>query len=101
MQNNINTHNSFVERNLEWILVAEQLAEATRAMKLYENKQEELKEKLEELSEGVNSKGAGYLFFQVNRKGSIDYTAIPGIKCLDLEQFRKPEINYWKFEREL
>jgi hypothetical protein len=101
MQINNNTNHGFVERNLEWILVAEQLAEAMRAIKHYEKLNEELKEKLEELSEGVNSRGAGYAFFQVNRKGSVDYTSIPGIKSLDLDKYRKPDISYWKFEREL
>lgn len=101
MLHNNNTQNGFVERNLEWVLVAEQLAEATRALKYYEKINEDLKLKLEELSEGVNSRGAGYVFYQIKRKGSVDYAAIPGIKALNLEQYRKPETSYWKFDREL
>jgi hypothetical protein len=32
----------------------------------------------------------------VTRKGAIDYNLVPGIKNVDLEQYRKPDTKYWK-----
>lgn len=89
-----------MEQTREWIEVAERLAETKKLIKYYEGIETELSNRLRILSDNKNSRGAGYIFYQIKRKGSIDYTSIPGIESMDLEKYRKPEQIYWKLDRD-
>lgn len=41
--------------------------------------------------------GRKTFFLKSKRKGTVDYSSIPGLKSIDLEQYRKPDIVSWKF----
>jgi hypothetical protein len=60
----------------------------------------ELKQKvLLALGEFKNTIGKEYYMEQILRKGTIDYSAIPEIKHIDLETYRKPSTSYWKIQK--
>lgn len=40
--------------------------------------------------------GKGVKVAEIERVGSVDYKAIPALKGIDLEPFRKPGSKYWK-----
>jgi putative phage-type endonuclease len=72
-------------------------------VKEYKDKIKELEKKLQVsenrlffLSNGKNCEGNGVRIRQIVRKGNIDYLAIPQLKDLDLEQYRKEPSKYWK-----
>lgn len=59
---------------------------------------EEAKQKLIELSQDKNCCGCGITLTKVQKKGPINYDAIPELKSIDLEQYRKPSTSYWKID---
>lgn len=56
---------------------------------------------LKDLSQGVDSKGGGYIFACTYRKGSVQYKDIPQLKGVNLEQFRGQEVETWKLTMEI
>lgn len=80
-------------------LVAEALLckdEAEQAQARYESKKERLKQILG--SEKSKTCGEAVFGWQ-DRKGSVDYSVIPELIGLDLEQFRKPPTRAFYFKR--
>lgn len=63
-------------------------------------KQNELKDLLIEMSEGKNCIGGGAKLQKIIRKGNIDYSAIPELKGVDLEKYRKEPIECIKITKE-
>lgn len=57
---------------------------------------EMIREELIELSLGTNSIGSGLRVSKCIRKGSIDYAKVPELKSIDLEQYRKKPMEYWR-----
>lgn len=91
------TDRDFIQReDISWATVASQYLEAATLVKLYEEKEKALRNTLIGLAGENNVIGAGLRLSKVERKGAVDYNAIPEIKGLDLEQFRKPATQYWK-----
>lgn len=80
----------------EWMLNANICLEADHFLKIYEAKKEAAKKKLIELAEGKNCKGSGIKLSRSMRKGLVDYKAIPELKSIDLEKFRKAPIETWR-----
>lgn len=46
-------------------------------------------------SDGCAAKGKGGMLFQGERKGSINYSSIPELSSVNLEEYRKPSSQYW------
>lgn len=75
-------------------LVAQEEAKAAEA------KFEALKEKLKKIAGSAEEIRRGEAVFGFNtRKGAVDYTVIPELIGLDLEQFRKPPVKVFYFKR--
>lgn len=94
-------YEKYIVRNNEWIAVAERLAETKKMIKYHEKIEQELSNKLKELSDDMPSRGGGYIYHSIKYKGSIDYLAVPAIQEMFLEEYRKPSRLVWKLEREL
>ena len=58
--------------------------------------EEEIRQELIKESGEVNTKGFGLSLINVPRKGLIDYSQIPQLVGVDLEQYRKPNSNSWR-----
>ena len=89
----------YIERDEQWVEVAKRLAEAKKFIKYYSEIEDEYIEKLKALSEGQSSRGGGYLYQKIKTKGLVDYLAIPGVKEV-AENYRKPDRESWRFDRE-
>jgi predicted phage-related endonuclease len=74
---------------LEWKSVNQQL-------KQLEKQENDLRDQLIFLGGELSCKGAGVSLCQVQRKGFVDYTKIPELKGIDLDQYRKPETTSWR-----
>lgn len=87
----------YVERNdSEWEDCAERWKRISASIKELEKEEEELRKQLIFLSRETNTKGSGIFLSQVLRKGNVDYTKIPELKNVDLEKYRKGDINSWR-----
>ena len=69
--------------------------EAARRLKDAEAEEKQARQDLLEACDGENYEGAGVAVKQVERKGSVEYTAIPELADVNLEQYRKKGTVYW------
>lgn len=74
---------------LRWRLIQEE-------KKLLEKEEEDLRNQIIFLAGGSNTKGSGLSLSQYQRKGTVDYSTIPELNNLDLEQYRKPSTTSWR-----
>lgn len=72
------------------------LCDEYKSLQNLEERKEKVKARLLELSGHRNAKGCGVKISKYMQKGRVDYSAIPALKDLDLETFRKPEIECFK-----
>ncbi len=87
----------YIERDDElWQQCASRWISISNSMKDLEKEEKEIREQLIFLSGESNTKGAGISLCQVKRKGSVDYSKIPVLKDIDLDIYRKDEINIWR-----
>lgn len=85
--------NEWFEAVSEWRLAKEQLAKAEKAEKA-------AKQKLIEMADGQTTSGHGVRAILTERKGSVDYSKIPELKGVDLDQYRKKPSQYWQIREE-
>jgi putative phage-type endonuclease len=83
----------YIPRNEEeWLLLAKEFLELSDL----EEKKEMIRKKLIALSGNSNSIGGGIKLSKITRKGNVDYKAIPELKGLDLEKYRKGNIETYR-----
>lgn len=88
-----------VSRSNEWIAVAQQAYEYQLMIKDLEKKHKLAMDRLKILSEGKTSHGGGFLLAKEIRKGSISFQDIPVLAGMDLEPYRKTDVEYWKLSK--
>ncbi len=79
----------------EWASRATQLLSIRALRKNYEKLEQSLESQLVEMAEGKNCMGFGVRVAKIARKGNVDYSTIPALEGLDLNQYRKPVSEYW------
>lgn len=87
---------NMILRNTEWAEVAKLAFEAQKQRKYYEKLEDAYMAKLKEVSEGKPSMYGSFSYAFIERKGSIDYSLIPELKSVDMEQYRKPPTLVWR-----
>lgn len=80
----------------EWFIQAANFSIARQEIKKWQEKEEEVKQRLIELADGRNAMGGGIKLMKVLKKGTVDYKVIPEIQEVDLEKYRKPPSEYWR-----
>lgn len=91
--------NSVVERNQEWITLADSAYQYQLMIKDLESKHKLVIDRLKILSEGKTSHGGGFLLAKEIRSGSVDYKSIPVLAGMDLEPYRKASVEFWKLSK--
>lgn len=87
----------YTEReDAEWLEMSAMYLDLQKSMKLLEDEETRMRGKLIALSGGANTMGGGVKLLKIARKGNIDYSAIPELKGVNLEEYRKPSSNMWK-----
>ncbi len=76
----------------EWTQLAKEWIELSKV----EDRKEQVRKRLLEISGKMNSMGAGIKLSKIPRKGSVDYKSIPELNGLDLEKYRKPSIETFR-----
>ncbi|MFI5332589.1 MAG: hypothetical protein ACHQVS_00640 [Candidatus Babeliales bacterium] len=91
----------YVERDSAWIETARNMAK-WRAARMEAEKQEKMySDILKTLSHGAWSKGGGFVYDFIVRKGNVDYGRIPELRGVDLEPYRKESLEVWKLSMEM
>jgi putative phage-type endonuclease len=80
----------------EWKELSGRYYQLKEEIKFLLEEEENCRKELIALSGGSNSRGNGITLCQVERKGNIDYSKIPELKNVDVEQYRKEPINSWR-----
>lgn len=80
----------------EWNQLAIQYLKAKDLAKIVADDEELLRQQLIALAGSMNVKGSGVRVAKSVRKGTVDYKAIPELKGLDLEPYRKKPSEYWR-----
>lgn len=84
--------------NDKWQQAAQEYATAKQEAELANEALKQAKAKLQELAESQGVKkvtGCGVMAYQATRKGAVNYSKIPELKEVDLEQYRGKESTYW------
>ena len=89
-----------MDKIITWTDVANQAWQARKQRMYFEKIEKNLFEQLRILSDNQERSEGGFLFHSIIRKGTVDYTIIPQLKSVDLEQYRKADIICWKLEKE-
>ena len=80
----------------EWSDICEEYKRIKGKIDDLQEHEERLKNRLISIASERNVQGRGVRLTKVLRRGSIDYTAIPELKAIDLESYRKRPSDYWK-----
>lgn len=75
-----------------WMRLVARLQE----VKKFQEEEKVIRQELILLANGKNSMGGGIKVSKHMRKGVVDYSAIPQLHDIDLEQYRKKSTEYWR-----
>jgi putative phage-type endonuclease len=85
--------------DLDWATAASDWKSINEEIEALKEKEKLYRETLLVLSDNKNCIGAGIRTQKIIRKGSVDYKAIPEMKDVDLEKYRKPNIESWRLAK--
>ncbi len=77
-------------------LLIDEYQDLTDSIDQATERRKEVLDELVKLAKGRNALVWGRKLTQVERKGEVDYKAIPQLKNVDLEQYRKKPTSYWR-----
>lgn len=75
--------------------------EKARVLKVVELEEKLAREALIEACENSDYEGSGVSVKQIERKGAIEYTAIPELADVNTEKYRKAPVFYWQVKPSL
>lgn len=81
--------------DLAWNERAQKWLQKKQELENIEQEEKILRNELIELASNQSSQGGGIRLTLSTRKGTVDYRAIPCLKDLDLEIYRKPSSKVW------
>jgi putative phage-type endonuclease len=84
-----NSSHAFLQVSSEWKLVNEKLKELERQEK-------DMRSMLISMCHDKSTKGGGLKIFPCVRKGNIDYSQIPELQSVNLDNYRKESTKYWR-----
>ena len=80
----------------EWVNKANEWRQINQSIKQLQILEKTCRDQLIDMAQDKNIAGAGIKLSKQYRKGLIDYSIIPQLMGIDLEQYRKQSIEYWK-----
>lgn len=84
------------QTGLEWHAAAKRWIDAQARVKEMEAKEREARDHLIRLAGDQSSTGSGVKLTRYMAKGSVDYAAVPELKGVDLEPYRKASAARWR-----
>ena len=74
------------------------LDKINKEIKELAEKKELLSNELKEMCNYKSTQCGRWIYFKEERKGNIDYSAIPVLKTIDLDKYRKDNVEIWKLK---
>ena len=93
------TDHDYYPMDADWADKARMLDEINESIRVQQQLADEIKAELVSLCAGRNAIGGNYMLSSVTRKGSIDYGNIPELQSINLDQYRRPDTQYWQLRR--
>jgi hypothetical protein len=87
---------NFIKQNEQWVKKAQEAFDLQQKRKALEAMEDQAILELKELSGDLNSFGGGFKYECSTRAGTVDYKAIPQLKGVNLDMYRKPASVMWK-----
>jgi putative phage-type endonuclease len=78
-----------------WCDIASDWVATSKELKKLKEKEEDLRDALISLSHGQSSIGGGIKLSKRVRRGAVNYDAIPQLDDVDLNKYRKDNVEYW------
>jgi hypothetical protein len=78
-----------------WNAIATKLYETKQSRKYYEEQEKELLESLKQISDNLPTKNGKFELKMIKRMGIIQYSKIPELRKINLEQYRTEPIISW------
>lgn len=88
------------DQDSSWLDTAFEWKEAKKQMDYWDKEEKRLKELLVYKADNRNARGQGVKLTRFVRKGNVDYSAVPLLKEVDLDQYRKEMITGWRISEE-
>ena len=85
---------------MEFTLLATELWEIQKIRKSYEEKEEQLKQQIKSICNDENYSAGGFTYSYIIRKGNVDYSRIPELKSINLDDYRKEDVKQWKLSKD-
>lgn len=82
--------------DMDWLFLAQEAISIRYVIKLKEEEYAKIMERLKDLAGHKNKTVLNYTLFCETRKGSIDYSSIPELKQIQLDNYRKPDVKAWR-----
>lgn len=82
----------------QWLETADDLFRVKMQLKRLREKDSVLSKKLKGLSGGKTAKRGRYEYACSARKGSVNYAVVPQLQGINLEPYRKPDVQTWKLQ---
>lgn len=86
---NIRNDDKWFQNSLDW-------QDAQRDLRLAQEREEDCRKRLIALSQSRNSKGFGVKVQRIMRRGSVEYSEIPALVGINLDDYRKPASESWR-----
>ena len=83
-----------------WLSKAKELYNVTQERLMLEKKEKILSLELRDLSNHEEAQFGGLKFYIETRLGVIDYSGIPELRNVDLNQYRRAPVKVWKLKIE-
>lgn len=88
-----------VHDDKEWLDMVRRWDEINEIIEPLAKEKDAIKAMFIQRADGHNCKGGGVRLTKVNRRGTVDYSAIPELKKVKLDKYRKANSEYWKLTR--
>lgn len=86
------------ERRQTWLLKAKELWTIKKTIRKWQNIEKNLAAELRDIFDNDAHEYRGVRYYYELRDGAIDYSAIPELKGVNLNKYRKDAVVVWKLE---
>jgi hypothetical protein len=87
-----------MEISRTWVSVAQELESVRILKKMYEEREEALRNDLISMQGGISHAEGKYAMFKESAKGSVKYALVPHLAGVDLDPYRGNPVVRWLFK---
>jgi putative phage-type endonuclease len=88
-----------LKNDLEWSRAASEWKDTNLQLQYLKKKEDDLRKRLIGMCDQSNCMGSGIKMSKIVRKGVVDYKAIPELKDIDVDKYRKSPVETWRINQ--